>query len=64
MADDEAKRTILMVDDEASARKMASLLLEREGYRCCCARGLTAESSRARPGTSSRPSMCQCSMCR
>ena len=29
----EAVKTVLMVDDEANARKIAKLILEREGYR-------------------------------
>ena len=33
MADERPARTILMIDDEANARKMGKLLLEREGYR-------------------------------
>ena len=33
MADERPAYTVLMIDDEANARKMGKLLLEREGYR-------------------------------
>lgn len=33
MAEHLRRRTVLMIDDEANARKLAKLLLEREGYR-------------------------------
>lgn len=33
MTPEKSQRTILMIDDEAHARKLAKLLLEREGYR-------------------------------
>ena len=33
MGQDKPQTTVLMIDDESNARKMAKLLLEREGYR-------------------------------
>ncbi len=33
MAEERSKRVILVIDDESNARKLAKLLLEREGYR-------------------------------